>query len=495
MALLIAVGASLMSGCATWPAPTRSPHVGQPGHLGRCADLFARLDRRTSATGAVDAAYGRIDGYPHLRIDRFLASFGDGLDDEDAFAAWIDRLQALDLSARRLEVANLPDAALTELGFNVSRDQLMEEIHACGDLFKEQDRSDARSREHLRRRAVMQDEYIPLRRALGVYPLTKTFVLKGVERWHAEARESFSNTPPSGWRQIRYASTEPADPDAARRIVQEARRDALGIPQYSTVDQRSLFAAFAPIWEVDTRSDDDRIGTPVWGEDGRIQIDTHRPAGYVHLSFVRFGPSVLSQLNYIIWFPARPKTSPLDIYGGRLDGLTFRVTLNRFGEPLVYETIHNCGCYYKAFPTHRLRYRQEQVYAEPPLILKAPPVNSASQAVVVAMQSRTHYVDHLYPLPRTSLNPKVAIALYDYRTLRSLPRDGSHHRSMFTRHGLVGGTQRLERFILWPTGVLSPGAMRQWGRHAVAFVGTRHFDDPHGLERMFESNDPTLQGH
>jgi hypothetical protein len=29
----------------------------------------------------------------------------------------------------------------------------------------------------------------------------------------------------------------------------------------------------------------------------------------------------------------------------------------------------------------------------------------------------------------------------------------------------------------WPTGVSSPGAMRERGRQAIAFVGRRHFDD------------------
>jgi hypothetical protein len=31
--------------------------------------------------------------------------------------------------------------------------------------------------------------------------------------------------------------------------------------------------------------------------------------------------------------------------------------------------------------------------------------------------------------------------------------------------------------------------MRQWGRHAVAFVGERHFDDPFSIENMFLKND------
>jgi hypothetical protein len=35
-------------------------------------------------------------------------------------------------------------------------------------------------------------------------------------------------------------------------------------------------------------------------------------------------------------------------------------------------------------------------------------------------------------------------------------------------------------------GVPDPGAMRQWGRHATAFVGRRHFDDVNLVERYFE---------
>ncbi|MNC92616.1 hypothetical protein D3C83_90760 [compost metagenome] len=47
------------------------------------------------------------------------------------------------------------------------------------------------------------------------------------------------------------------------------------------------------------------------------------------------------------------------------------------------------------------------------------------------------------------------------------------------------GTERGERWLFWPMGVPEPGAMRQWGRHATAFVGRRHFDDPGLLERYF----------
>jgi hypothetical protein len=59
-------------------------------------------------------------------------------------------------------------------------------------------------------------------------------------------------------------------------------------------------------------------------------------------------------------------------------------------------------------------------------------------------------------------------------------------RSAFGPDGLVTGTERLERFFFWPMGIASAGAMRQWGRHATAFVGRRHFDDADLLERRFD---------
>ncbi len=56
--------------------------------------------------------------------------------------------------------------------------------------------------------------------------------------------------------------------------------------------------------------------------------------------------------------------------------------------------------------------------------------------------------------------------------------------------GIVPGSERGERWLFWPMGVPEPGAMRQWGRHATAFVGRRHFDDPWLFERYFALEQP-----
>ena len=59
------------------------------------------------------------------------------------------------------------------------------------------------------------------------------------------------------------------------------------------------------------------------------------------------------------------------------------------------------------------------------------------------------------------------------------------HKSAFLPSGLISGTERGERFLFWPMGIANPGAMRQWGTHATAFVGIRHFDDADLIDKRF----------
>jgi len=478
-----------LAGCATIPTPTQSERRGETGSLGICADFFASLDQRIEASEVLDPGVYRVDGYPYLRVNRFLASFREEADDGAAFAAWIDRLQELDREARTYEAANLPAPIGNGSESALDKAEIGNRVAACGDLLKDADFRDGEHRDALRNRVSVPDEYIGLRRILGVYPLTGLFVSHGVSKWHDEVRQRFSVEPPVDWRTIRYVPGRRGDVGSAAQIFASAKRDALGIPVYSPEELETLFRRYAPIWEIQFEGDYDRIGAPAWSDEGVLEIHTGEPVTYTLLSFTRFGNDVLTQLNYIIWFPCRPKEGALDIYGGLLDGVNYRVTLDRDGEPLLYETMHNCGCYYKAYPTARLRVRGEIDYAEPPLILQAPDLDSSQQFVTLAMESRTHFVQHVYPRSREARPEATAYSMADYNQLRSLPYVKGARRSMFSEDSIVPESERLERFILWPMGVLSPGGMRQWGRHAVAFLGERQFDDPFFMDKMYTRPD------
>ena len=242
--------------------------------------------------------------------------------------------------------------------------------------------------------------------------------------------------------------------------------------------------------EIDTFGDADRIGAPVWRSPSQPDVDTSSPTVYRRLSFARIAGRIHLQLNYVLWFPERPVTGPLDILGGRLDGITLRITLDEGGRAVMYDAMHNCGCYHMFIPTPRMRRREGAgSYDEPPLIPQPVPVRIGSPVLRIA--HRTHYVQRLYDGRRTRPREhfeRHSYELSDYDELRSIPTENGR-RSLFGPDGIVPGTERRERWLFWPMGVRSPGAMRQWGHHAIAFIGRRHFDDPDWIERFFQLNE------
>jgi hypothetical protein len=74
--------AALLEGWSIVPAPIRSPHIDGGGVLGGRADFFASLDGRASEAEALDPGAFRVEGYPYLRTNRFLASFRDAVADK-----------------------------------------------------------------------------------------------------------------------------------------------------------------------------------------------------------------------------------------------------------------------------------------------------------------------------------------------------------------------------------------------------------------------------
>jgi hypothetical protein len=247
-----------------------------------------------------------------------------------------------------------------------------------------------------------------------------------------------------------------------------------------------LFAHFSPVLEIQTWTDDDRLGSPFRTDARTVAVNTADPVVYHMLSYARMDGEVLPQLNYIFWFPARPRQGAFDLLGGHLDGITLRVTLGSDGTPIMYDAMHNCGCYHMYFPvTRRVRPSQAAFEADEPLLIPKAVNMSASDRLLVRIEAISHYITELSnAVPAEELH-SVVYRMADYDELRTLALPDGRQRSLFGHDGLVPGSTRRERWVLWPMGVLEPGAMRQWGHHATAFVGRRHFDDPFLLERYF----------
>ncbi len=478
-----------LSGCASLRELPQEP-VSSVDYT--CIRFFDTVDRVIEQAGTRDSQAARMAGFPFLRVNRFLASFRDELTDADKFNFWIDQLQVQDMEARRIEIRNTPvdlfsngDAEFLDSG------ELLNRIRECGLRLRVSATDHRRQVDQLLQRTVVPDAYSNLKRFFGIYPLTRFLVKYGIEDLQQSIHKRFQqpqNTLPVYGKLILYsppATTESISIEDIKHILEDASRNPLGIPLLSLTEQKKLFNKYAPAWEIDVVTDNDRIGTPYWQTESQLVVDIKKPHVFRHLSYTRFGGESLVQLNYVIWFPARPRSSYLDMLGGHIDGITWRVTLGRDGYPVFYDSMHNCGCYHLFFPTDSISQRKSTSSFEENVVV--PEFSSdllKSGSVVIRVASGTHYLQRVNNVSATESNTKYMFSNYD--DLRSITLPSGHNKSMFGPDGLVARTERIERWLLWPMGILAPGSMRQWGHHATAFIGRRHFDDPDLFDRYFE---------
>jgi hypothetical protein len=388
-------------------------------------------------------------------------------------------------------------------------------IDACRNVLLDADDS-ATARAALRAAARVPDDYSTTMRVLGLYPLTKIAFAAGIRDWQDATRTVFAlplEELPVHGRLRSYAPQR----DAARAIAEAPdrwraadapiapiTRDALGMPRVESL--AALLQRHAPLVEVDETGAYDRIGPlgfTAASSHARVDPDAI-PVAYVREAHGELAGVLRAQLVYTFWFPARPKENALDPLGGELDALVWRVTLDDDGEALAYDSIHACGCYHQFFATPRVQARAtpppEQGPHDEGLFMPQPPLPSArpGQRIALRVATRTHYLQRVRlvdePAVATTTGAPVLYRLSDEDGLRSLAvpgatGDGPLWRSAYDESGMIPGSERLERYFFWPMGIASAGQMRQSGRHATAFVGRRHFDDPRLLDRYFTLTD------
>jgi hypothetical protein len=483
VAVLLAVLCA--AACAQLPAPRADAGADEAG---RCRQLYIAFDRAVAQAGVADGGAARIAGFPYLRVDRPLASFAAETADAERFDAWVARMQVLDREARRVELANLSERQRVRLRSEAAHDTVDAGLKRCADLLAASDLATAPQRDALRAQASVPDDYDTWKRIVGLYWVTRIPFANGVGRYQAQVQAVFDQpiqALPVRGHLVSYVPPEAAavSPAEVAAILVRTRGNPLGIPEPEPADQQRLFAAFAPVWVVDERDENDRIGALVLGEDARPRVDTTKPVVYRRLAYTRYHDQVLLQLVYSVWLPARPRASVTDMLGGHLDGVVWRVTLGPDGTPLVYDSIHHCGCYHQFFPTARAQPLPPQdTLDEQAFVPQRLTAVAIGDRVQVRLASGTHYIQ------RVAVGGTADGLTYSFAadaSLRSLPAPRSDRSSAFGPDGIVPGSERGERYVLWPMGVREPGAMRQWGRHPTAFVGRRHFDEARLIERYF----------
>ena len=485
--------ALVATGCANLQAPQRDHLASTDVRLAECAAWFKALDAAVAQSGVNDIAARPMPGFPYLRVDRFLAAMkAEAKQDLQLRRAWIDAMRARDADGRRVEIANLSAAGVAALGAG-ERAAVEMRTQDCAERLMTADLATEAAIDELYRRAFVADDYSSAKRALGLYELTRLPFYAGVNGWHEDTTETFDKARRgelANERMRRYLP--PQVPVFSRQQVSEilarVAKHPLGLAQLTQVQRQRLFATYAPVLEIETHADFDRIGRLYWSSEASPQVDVSQPVIYHRLGYTRVGGRTLLQLVYLAWFPARPLDGSFDVLGGHLDGVVWRVTLAADGEPLLFDSIHPCGCYHMFFPTPRLEpLPAPQSGIEWAFIPASLPAVAESQRLVVEVQSRSHYLRNVSATAAPGNGMTYQFAEYD--DLRSLPLPLGGSRSVFGPDGLIAGSERGERYLFWPMGIKSAGAMRQAGSQATAFVGRRHFDDADLVDKRFRLRD------
>ena len=479
----------LVQGCAALrPYPDAAP----VGETQVCLRWFENIEAALEEYDLHDPETARIDGFPQLRVNRLLAAMGARPASQQAYAEWLEQLRQLDAIGKKFEFANLPASARQQLLAKKPMAGSFEQaVEQCGKRLNKLSLYTPEHKVRLLEQAQVPDAYQSWKRVVGLYPLTRYAATAGIKRLHRELVADFNLPPAKLPRQgvlIRSSPphSTPLPIEQIAAMLRAAYDNPLGMPQLAPSQWQQLSAQFAPVWEIDTRNDSDKIGAVGLGSGKQPRVDITLPTVYVAHGYGYWQGRVVVQLIYQIWLPAREKTGLLDLYGGPMDSVLWRVTLGPDGAPIAFDSIHGCGCYYLLFPGPGYRAIPPEDGAEAVLSPKSLPGILPGYRLLLRLQSRTHYLQQVSLVDDSSAAATQRYQFDDLEQLRSIPMpDGTRH-SLYDEDGIIDASMRAERFLLWPYGVDSPGAMRQWGTHAIAFIGRRHFDDPFLLEHLLD---------
>ena len=101
-----------------------------------CLRWLENIEATLEEYGLKDPGTVRINGFPQLRVNRFLASMGDRTASQNAFAEWLEKMRQLDSTGKKLEFANLPASSMQQLVSKIpTGDSFDQALEHCGNVF------------------------------------------------------------------------------------------------------------------------------------------------------------------------------------------------------------------------------------------------------------------------------------------------------------------------------------------------------------------------
>ncbi len=458
----------------------------------QCREFLNRLDEIVKETGVRDASSVPIHGFPYLRANRFLESLKKNLKSDGEKAEWVRWMQGLDLLARQKEINNLPDQAILSLEIEdekrADREWLYAQVKSCSSKLLSHDQARLDFYATLYPLVRVPSEYSCPRRTIGLYPVIAIPVALVTELSQEKIRKRFDtelkDLPIDG--ELRPFVPEKRfflSEDQVREIIEESKKNPLGVPLPDKSQEERLVGAFAPVFIQDVAASYDRLGQVVWKGD-RADIDPERPTVYFYLSHAFLKREPILQINYVIWYPERAGKRSPSIERGHLDGLTVRVSLDRQGSVFMVDVVSDCGCYHFFSPD---RGRVDHAVSRPlrfgPFVAQWLPAIPSGERLGIRINSGWHQVQRLISVG--DLPGSIPYPLVPYDVLEALPHEEGRTEGIFNSKGITKGSGRVERFILFSMGIPSVGSMRQRGHHAIELIGKDHFDNPYLFDENF----------
>lgn len=458
-----------------------------------CQEFLNKLDQKVKEADARDASNLPIPGFPYLRTNRFLASLGADVKNDEAREQWVRWMERLDLESRWKEIRNLPDEVIRSLGFERSgrpdREGLFARVESFSHRLLEHDMRQPDFYKTLRPLLEVPDEYSFSRRAIGLYPLFSIPVTIGSKSARGRFKSWFAmdleDLPVDG-DLVPFAPPQgvPLGEREFHGLLENSRKNPLSVPLPGGEDEKRIVAHFAPIIFQDVAAPYDRFGRVIW-EGERLTIDGQRPLVYYYLSHGFLKGEAILQINYVTWYSERAGRRSPWIERGHLDGMTVRVSLDSRGRPFMVDVTNNCGCYHFFVPQ---KARLDRVISKPlvldPFVPQWLPEVGPGERFGIRVNSGYHQVERILAsdIPSNS----IPYELVPYEVLEALPTDGDRTESIFDEDGIAKGSKRWkEEVIFFSMGVPSVGSMRQRGNHPLVLVGRSHFDDPSLFEKNF----------
>lgn len=239
---------------------------------------------------------------------------------------------------------------------------------------------------------------------------------------------------------------------------------------YTVKNGETLLGRHAPVFLIENHKKRyNLIGTPTAeitkDMEERIYVDPGKATIYAQKRIFKTLKSTYTNLVYRVHFEQIPGGwVPFHLGKGKNIGLIVIITLNRRNEPILYTTLHTCGCYLAFVPTSYMpvsrlpdgwKRARQSVYSENlPGILdyKGSPFNR--NRTVILLRDGTHRVKDIWLSavdPLKKYNTRVA-DIQPLESLEKLPvKNGgttSFYETSGRRKGYVKGSHKIRERLL-----------------------------------------------